>query len=166
MPRLKRAAHASPGLMEFLATTKSVDGLRNFVQHMNQEIGKRRRKLGPVWGVLEWSWQEKAGAGTICWLAAGRVVDDVVMMAPPLDKSARVPIDFVRLSCAGSATWLSEGVEASFRIARRFEESLAQQFGSHPRIDSDRLILMKWKGVAHPSTESQGSGDTTNPGEK
>jgi hypothetical protein len=107
----------------------AIRGLRNTVQHLDQQIPSLAAKKWPVWGALRWfAWTEPPHVGVSCQLlAGGHVTKRPFTVEAPRSKEEPVGISEVIL--------VSRGVEVSLRtlredialLARALEEVTAKR---------------------------------------
>lgn len=149
MPHISQGPHFQAGFRKLAV----VEDLRNPIQHLNQEIGKRVESSGPypVWGTL--SWMQVLSANPLkvraCVLMPGSV--DSFRGVPathPAGKVFHAPIDHVELSAYGITVSLSEMHETIGKLSASIEGALNSAFDGNPdlreRLGSDLILELEF----------------------
>lgn len=115
---------------------EAIRGLRNTVQHLDQQIPSLAAKKWPVWGALRWfAWTEPPHVGVSCQLlAGGHMTKRPFTVEAPRSKEEPVGISEVIL--------VSRSVEVSLRtlredivlLARALEEVTAKKLVSQSSV--------------------------------
>jgi hypothetical protein len=129
----------------FASFAAQVEDLRNVVQHLNQEIGKRENTAGSIWGALTWLVFPEDGVCVSCYLVPGsfNLMGSITAQNPAGKTPRRRPIDYVTLSHGKSVVDLTEAMASLEAVCSKLETSLSEQFAPFAeRMGSDIVIKM------------------------
>lgn len=152
--RLRVLVRQTPGLTHnapvnlFLRSTDDVETLRNFVQHLPNEVMRLADKGYPLWGYVTWLWaspeMQQTGKVACGLLVPGPLAKSKgYRMVNPAGKTVRFPVDHISLSAGETTVNLSERTRSCEAFAKRFSAGLerARSTRRHQTPDDPDALL-------------------------
>jgi hypothetical protein len=145
VPNMKKK---TPAVQVFLRDTAGVEGLRNLIQHLDQEMKQLIDGNHPAWGAL--AWVKLVDANELVFecsqFVPGTTFDgDKAPIVNPLGRVLKGEIDHVELHAGNLRVSLSHVMETVRLFATRFEKSLAGAFTEKPKSVRDILVAVTIK---------------------
>jgi hypothetical protein len=147
--RLRMLIGQSPGFKQntpdyqlFFRGTAKITDLRNFIQHLDQNIPKLESQNIPVWGALSWITvlDPNCKSCFTCTLLTGTIFKSMEeLLVNPIGKKIEIPIDHITLAANGYTISLSDVMRSIQRITRYVESGLKDQIKDLPPKQEDIL---------------------------
>lgn len=137
MPMLEKR-----GLVKnMLQRLSELSGLRNYVQHLADDIGKSAGARTAVWGSLSWIFVPNTSEQKVIsfLLVAGRLQDGEHRMHNPLGESITARVDHIHLSAAAQTVSLSRHMATAEKLVGGIEKGLAASIAGKSAAGADLL---------------------------
>jgi len=132
-----------PEIQVFLRKTKTIEHLRNAIQHLDRQIESLLEAKLPVLGVLGWcSFWAKDSKMVSSWaIVPGSLVrSGEHSLVNPLGRPCDVPLGLITLETSGYSNCLSESMRALEPLIGELESQLRDQFSGLPTAPADFLM--------------------------
>jgi hypothetical protein len=139
MPRIRRK---SPEIRLFDQATRSVKQLRNYVQHMDEQVMDTIAAGLPLWGVLTWRTKDgpEENRQNVVAVVAGTFYPGAKVALAPLGPPCLVSVGSVILSVGKESADLRKAVGSASRILEWLESTFVWDGTERKRCNIDLLI--------------------------
>ena len=160
--RLRDLIRATPGIKQnepnillFLQRTRSVEDLRNYIQHTIGDIRTIEEMQKPFWGSLSWFRIYDQMHGRICLLRIGssHQKEETLPLVNPGGRRVKPPVDLLTLNAIGYEISLTEVAEAVATVENSIREQLSARFSLASLTGTGELFAsVDWEGHADRQT--------------
>lgn len=168
MNRIRELIRQMPGLKQdanhrlVLTRTVEIKRLRDFAQHLNNEIPKLSEAGRSTWGELRWIAMPRPEThkAKACVLIGGRINTGDHMVPNPTGRTLRCPIDQVSLTLGGHHAMLADCRAAIVTVVEGLETSLSRYPILGPTMGADLLFVAEIEFLAaDPPEDDSAPGD-------
>jgi hypothetical protein len=127
----------------FRAATEA-EQMRNYIQHVRNEINALSSSGQSVWGSLTWALKQDFDAGrrTKYSLSVGTFYEGNFAAVGAFPETVTKDVDFIEIHAGSRSFELTTLLTHVERVIRSFEEGVEAQAGGRPRHGSDFLAIL------------------------